>query len=175
MPTAIRYTTPTLKSSDNVKPKRHSHKHKSDNGNDNNNKRSKRNNTKKHKMPRHNVMNKNYVKLEHSKHNKPSEIQVEPSPRATGKLVNKKKLFVMKSKNTSMKHGHIVKLLVKLEKFHHNLDKFLHKLNEYPKFTKHMMTMKNYPDKNNMRLTILHVKGVIIPVPNTMKSNDTAS
>ncbi|XP_073363152.1 uncharacterized protein [Aegilops tauschii subsp. strangulata] len=73
MPTAIRYTTPTLKSSDNVKPKRLSRKHKSDNSNDNNNKRSKRDNTKKHKMPRHNGTNKNYVKLEHLKHNKPSE------------------------------------------------------------------------------------------------------
>ena len=40
--TAILYTTPTLMSIDNVKPKLHSRKHKNGNANDNKNKRSER-------------------------------------------------------------------------------------------------------------------------------------
>ena len=61
--TAILYTTPTLKSIDIVTTKLLSHKHKIGNANDNKNKRSERDNTKIHKMPRRNIKNNNYVKL----------------------------------------------------------------------------------------------------------------
>ena len=77
-PTAILYTTPTLKSIDIVKTKLHSRKHKNGNAIANKNKRSKCANTKMHKMPRHNAKNNNYVKLKHLRRNVPFEIQVEP-------------------------------------------------------------------------------------------------
>ena len=75
-PTAILYTTPTLKSIDIVKTKLLSHKHKNGNANDNKNKRSERDNIKMHKTPRHNVKNNNYVKLKHLRRNVPFKIQV---------------------------------------------------------------------------------------------------
>ena len=118
--TTILYTTKTLKRKveckniDTVKTKLLSSKHK--NGNTNTNeKRGKRDNTKMHKMPWHNVKNNYFMKLKHLRRNKPFEIQVEPSPRATGKLVNNKKHFTMKFKNESIKHVCIVKLLHKLD------------------------------------------------------------
>ena len=55
--TAILYTTPTLMSIDNVKPKLHSRKHKNGNANDNKNKRSVRENIKMHNTLMHNVKN----------------------------------------------------------------------------------------------------------------------
>ena len=77
-PTAILYTTLTLKSTDIVKTKLHSRKHKNGNANDNKNKRSERDNIKMHKTPRHNVKNNNFVKPKHLRCNVPFEIQVEP-------------------------------------------------------------------------------------------------
>ncbi|XBI17725.1 hypothetical protein VPH35_059702 [Triticum aestivum] len=79
---AILYTTTTLKSNfvrrkiDIVKTKLLSRKHK--NGNANEKKRSECNNTKMHKIPRHNTKNNNYVKFKHLRRNVPSEIQIEP-------------------------------------------------------------------------------------------------
>ena len=70
-PTTILYTTPTLKSIGIVKTKLHSHKHENGNANDNKNKRNERDNTKMHKMPRHNDKNNNSVKLKHLRHNVP--------------------------------------------------------------------------------------------------------
>ena len=82
--TAILYTTTTLKSKlarkniDTVKTKLPSHKHKKGNVYDNNKRKSVRDNTKMHKMSRHNVKNNNYAKLKHLRRNVPSEIQVDP-------------------------------------------------------------------------------------------------
>ncbi|XBH55572.1 hypothetical protein VPH35_077636 [Triticum aestivum] len=82
--TEILYTTTTLKSKltrkniDTVKTKLLSCKHKNGNVNANNTRKSVRDNTKMHKMPRHNAKNNNYVKLKHLRRNVPSEIQVEP-------------------------------------------------------------------------------------------------
>ena len=117
-----------------------------------------------HKMPRHNAKNNNYVKLKHLRHNVPSEIQVEPAPRATAKPVSNKKRFMMKFKNEYIKLACIVKL-----------DKLLHKLDKNIKFTKSKKIMEILQDKSKLRETILLVKDVIIPDPNTMKSNATAS
>ena len=69
--TAILYTTPPLKGINIVKTKLHSRKHKNGNAYDNKRK-SKRDNTKMHKMPRHNAKNNNYAKLKHSRRNVPS-------------------------------------------------------------------------------------------------------
>ena len=66
------------------------------------------------------------------------------------------------------------------------LDKFLHKLAKNIKFHKSKKTMEIPQDKNNMRtktllaksnmsLSILNDMGIIIPDPNTMKSNVMAS
>ena len=55
------------------------------------------------------------------------------------------------------------------------LDKFLHKLAKNIKFTKSKKTMEILHDKSKLRETILLVKDVTIPDPNTMKRNDTAS
>ena len=82
--TAILYKTPTLKSKlahkniDIVKTRLHSRQHKNANANDNEKKRSERDNTKMHKMPRHNAKNNNYVKLKYLRRNVPFEIQVMP-------------------------------------------------------------------------------------------------
>ena len=82
----------------------------------------------------------------------------------------------MKLKRGYSKHVCIVSLLVKL----------LHKLDKNIKFIESMKTMDLLQDKSNMRSTTLLAKsnmrlsiltdmGVIIPDPNTMKSNDMAS
>ena len=71
-------------------------------------------------------------------------------------------------------------------KFLLELDKLLHKLAKNIKFNERKKTMEILHDKSNMRLTTLLTKsdtsltiiynmGVIIPDPNTMKSNATAS
>ena len=183
--TAILYTTPTLKSIGNGKPKMHSHKLKSGNANDSKNKRSVRDNIKIHKMPRHNVKNSNYVKLKHLRRNVPFEIQVTPSPHATSTGVNKKKHFTMNFKTGLTNHVRIIKFL----KFVLKLDKPLHKLLKNPKdikFTKSMKTKGILHDTTNMKSTTLLAKsntswtiinnmGVIILDPNTMKSNATTS
>ena len=55
------------------------------------------------------------------------------------------------------------------------VDKLLHKLDKNLKFTKNMKTMEILHNKSKLRETILLVKDIIIPDPNTMKSNATAS
>ena len=76
--------------------------------------------------------------------------------------------------------------IVKFLKFLLELNKLPHKLAKNIKFIKSMKTMGILHDKSNMRSTTLLAKsnmslsiindmGVIIPDPNTMKSNDTAS
>ena len=104
--------------------------------------------------------------------------------------MNRKKHFAKKFKNEDFKLACIVKFLLEL-------DKLLHKLAKNIKFIKSMKTMEILHDKSNMRLTTLLAKsnmrsttllaksnmrlsilndmGVIIPDPNTMKSNDMAS
>ena len=75
----------------------------------------------------------------------------------------------MKFKRGFFKHVCIDKLLRKL-------GKLLHKLAKNIKFNKSKTTMEILSTKSNMRLIILHVKGIIITLdPNTMKSNATAS
>lgn len=91
----------------------------------------------------------------------------------------------------------IDKLLLKIDKLLLKLDKFLDKLAKTIRFIESMKTMEILRAKSNMRKTTLLVKinmrkttllaksnmrssilndmGVIIPDPNTMKSNDTAS
>ena len=112
----------------------------------------------------------------------PFEIQVTPSPHAIAIGMNKKKHFAKRFKRGFSNHVHIVKFL----KFILELDKPLHKLHKNPKFTKSMKTMEILHDKSNMRsttllaksnmrLSILNDMGVIIPDPNTMKSNVMAS
>ena len=82
--TAILYTTPTLKSKlarkniNTVKIKLLLCKHKNGNVYANNKRKSVRDNTKMHKMPRHNIKNNNYVKLKHLKRNVPFMNQVVP-------------------------------------------------------------------------------------------------
>ena len=93
-----------------------------------------------------------------------------------------KKHFAKKLTNEDFKLACIVKFL----KFLLELDKLLHKLAKKIKFIKSMTTMEILHDKSNMRLTTLLTKsntsltiidnmGVIIPDPNTMKSNATES
>ena len=86
-----------------------------------------------------------------------------------------KKHFATKFKNKSMKLVCIVKFikfLVKLDKLLHKLDKLLLNL----KFNMRKKTMDFLHAKSNMRITTLHVKGVIITIANnTMKSNATTS
>ena len=88
----------------------------------------------------------------------------------------------MKFKSGFINHVCIVKFL----KFLVKIDKLLHKLTKNIKFNKSNTTMETPQDKSNMRLTsllaktnmrlsILNDMGVIIPDPNTMKSNDMAS
>ena len=96
--------------------------------------------------------------------------------------MNNKKHFAMKFKKGFINHVCIVKFLKLLVK----LDKLLHKLDKNIKFIESMKTMDLLQDKSNMRsttllaksnmsLTILNDMGVIIPDPNTIKSNATAS
>ena len=141
--------------------------------------------TKVHKMPRHNAKNNNFVKFKHFWRNVPFKIQVTPSPHATAIGVNKRKHFMKKLKRGFTNHVCIAKFL----KFILELDKPLHKLLKNPKdikFTKSMKTLGILHDKNNMRSTTLLIKSntsltiinnmdVIIPGPNTMKSNAAAS
>ena len=93
--------------------------------------------------------------------------------------MNKRKHFTKKFKNDDFKLACIVKFLLVL-------DALLRKLAKTIKFIKSMTTMGILRDKSNTRLTTLRVKsttswtiiynmGVIIPDPNTMKSNATAS
>ena len=90
-----------------------------------------------------------------------------------------KKCFVMKFKSRFINHVCIVKFLV-------TIDKRLLKIDKNIKFIKSMKTMEILHDKSNMRLTtpltksnisltIIYNTGVIIPDPNTMKSNAMAS
>ncbi|XBI54851.1 hypothetical protein VPH35_036787 [Triticum aestivum] len=82
--TEILYTTMTLKSNfarknnDTVKTKLLLHKYKNVSANANKKRKSERDNTKMHKMPRHNIKNNNSEKLKHLRRNMPFEIQVEP-------------------------------------------------------------------------------------------------
>ena len=96
--------------------------------------------------------------------------------------MNNKKRFAKKFKRGTIKLECIVKFLKLLV----NLDKLHHKLAKNIKFTTSKITMEILQDKNNMRSTTLLTKsnmrlstindmGVIIPDPNTMKSNDMAS
>ena len=75
-------------------------------------------------------------------------------------MTNKKR-FARKFKRVTIKLECIVK-------FHKLLDK-------HPKFAKSNMRLRTLHAKTNMRLTILLITGVIIPDPNTMKSNAMAS
>ena len=138
--------------------------------------------TKMLKMPRHNVKNNNSVTLKHLRRNKLYAFRFEPLPTEADKPVNKRKHFAKKFKNEDFKLACIIKFL----KFHLELDKPLHKLLKDIKFTKSMKTIEIFQDKSNMRSTTLLAKnnmslqilndmGVIIPDPNTMKSNATAS
>ena len=81
--------------------------------------------------------------------------------------------------------GGFIKLACSV-KFLLELDKLLHKLAKNINFNKSKTKMDLLQDKSNMRsttllaksnmrLSILNDMGVIIPDPNTMKSNDTAS
>ena len=124
--------------------------------------------TKKNKTPRLNVFNNNNVKRKLLRHNVPFKNQVEPSPTAIPNGAIKRKLFGEKSKRGTTKRVFNVKLLKplhKLVKLHFNL-----------KFNKSKLIMDFLRAKSNMRMTILHVKDVIITIANnTMKSNAMAS
>ena len=78
------------------------------------------------------------------------------------------KRFATKFKKGFIKHVCILKFLVKI-------DKGLLKLDKNLKFAKSMKSMEILQDKSKMSLSILNDMGVIIPDPNTMKSNDMAS
>ena len=89
--------------------------------------------------------------------------------------MNIKKHFAKKSTNEYIKLACNVKL-----------NKFLNKLAKNIKFIDSMKTMDlrldksnmrttTFLDKSNMSLSLLNDMGVIIPAPNTMKSNATAS
>ena len=82
--------------------------------------------------------------------------------------MNKRKHFAKKLKNEDFKIACIVKFLFQLTKI-------LHKLANTIKFIESMKTMEILQDKSKLRERILLVKDVIIPAPNTMKSNATAS
>ena len=123
--------------------------------------------TKKNKTPRLNVFKHNIVKHKLLRH-VPFKNQVEPLPTTTEICEIKRKHYVKKFKSETTKQECIVKFLELL----HKLDKLLHNR----KFIKSKMTMEILHAKSNMRLIILHIKGVIIiPDPNTMKSNATTS
>ena len=96
--------------------------------------------------------------------------------------MNKRKHFANKSMNDDIKLACTVTSL----RFLLELDKLPHKLAKNIKFIKSMKTMGILRDKSNTRLTTLRFKntmswiiiynmGVIIPDPNTMKSNATTS
>ena len=124
--------------------------------------------TKRNKTPRVNVFNNNNVKHNLLRRNVPFKNQVEPSLTAIEIGATKRKHFEKKSKSGTTNQECNVKfpnLLLKLDKLLHNL-----------KFNKSKLIMVIPHAKSNMRLIILHVKGVIITLANnTMKSNAMAS
>ena len=124
--------------------------------------------TKKNKTLRLNVFNNNNVKRKLLRRTVPFKNQVEPSPTAIANGAIKRKLFEKKSKRgTTIRVSNVKlhKLLHKLVKLHLNL-----------KFNKSKLIMDFIRAKSNMRVTILHVKDIIITIANnTMKSNAMAS
>ena len=121
--------------------------------------------TNLHKMPRHNVKNNNSVMLKLLRRIVPFKNQVEPLPTTTEIGAIKRKHFAKKFKSGTTKEECTVKFLLELEKLLHNL-----------KFNKSETTMDILRAKSNMRLTFLHVMGVIITLaPNTVMSNAMAS
>ncbi len=75
---SILYATPTLKSTDTIKAKLPLRKNENVNDNTNMKRKSERDYSKMHKMPRHNAKNNNYAKLKHLRRNVPYESLVEP-------------------------------------------------------------------------------------------------
>ena len=124
--------------------------------------------TRRNKTPRLNIFNNNNEKRKLLRSNVPFNNQVELSPIAIANGTIKRKPFEKKSKSGTTNRECNVKLhelLHKLVKLHLNL-----------KFNMSKKTMDIPHAKSNMRLIILHVKGVIITINhNTMKSNATAS
>ena len=124
--------------------------------------------TKRNKTPRLNVFNNNNEKRKLLRRNVPFKNQVEPSPTAIANGAIKRKPFEKKSKRGTINHVcnvKVLKILHKLVKLHLNL-----------KFNKSKLIMDFLRAKSNMRMIILHVKGVIITIANnTMKSNAMAS
>lgn len=124
--------------------------------------------TKRNKTPRLNVFNNNNVKRKLLRRNVPFKNQVEPSPTSIAKGAIKRKPFEKKSKRgtTTLEYNvKFLKLLHKLVKLHFNL-----------KFNKSKLIMDFLRAKSNMKMIILHVKGVIITIANnTMRSNTMAS
>ena len=130
--------------------------------------KSKRENIKTNKTPKLNVFNNNNVKHKLLRRNVPFKNQVEPSLTTIEIGAIKRKHFAKKSKSGTTNQECTVKFL----KLLHKLDKLLHNL----KFNKSKMIMDFLHAKSNMRLIILHVKGVIITLDtNTMNKNATAS
>ena len=124
--------------------------------------------TKSNKTPRLNVLNNNYVKRKLLRRNVPFKNQVELSPTAIVNGAIKRKPFEKKSKRGTTNcecNVKLHKLLHKLVKLHLNL-----------KFNKSKLIMDFLHAKSNMRMSTLHVNGVIITLDhNTMKSNVAAS
>ena len=85
--------------------------------------------------------------------------------------MSNKKRFARKFKKEYIKLARIVKF----PKLLYKLDKLLLKLDKNLKLTKRKTIMEILQDKSKLRETILLVKDVIIPDPNTMKSDATAS
>ena len=130
---------------------------------------------KRNKTPRLNVLNNNNVKHKLLRRNVPFKNQVEPSPTAIEIGAIKRKHSEKKSNSRTTNQECNVKflhILLKLDKLLHKLDKLLYNI----KFNMSKKTMDFLHAKNNMRMIILHVKGVIITIDhNTMKSNAMAS
>ena len=121
--------------------------------------------TKSNKMPRLNVFNNNNEKHKLLKRNVPFKHQVELSPTAIANGAIKRKLFEKKSKRGTTIRECNDKLLPKLLKLNFTL-----------KVNKNKLIMDFIHAKSNMRMIILHVKGVINTIANnTMKSNAMAS
>ncbi len=120
--------------------------------------------TKRNKTPRLNVFNNNNEKHKLLRRNVLFKIRVEPLPTAIASGAIKRKPFENKSKRGTTNRVCNVKLH-KLVKLHFNL-----------KFNKNKLIMDFLRAKSNMRMTILHVKDIIITIANnTMKSNAMAS
>ena len=90
-----------------------------------------------------------------------------------------KKHFAKKFKRGTIKLECIVKPLVKIDKLLLKRDKNVKSIKSNMRSTtllaKSNMRKTTLLAKSNMRLSILNDMGVIIPDPNTMKSNATAS